>query len=260
MELYDRKAVEILFAAYWKNGYGWLRTPPSQEDFEYAVEKGVMFREGSVAHDDMITRIIAARERVSPDKCAAAFLCSLSTRQLYLLSAVVSRFMADSVQPHEWQAKRVKTRCDHCSECGFEIVHDHGREINEYNFERFKFGGVVFNDLYYCLLDLETFPVNAEFVPTDEDIRIFREIIDTADSCEPNDASSQLCKKLSGVFKSNKDERSGVIEILGFLGILKAACERPERGSKNDWDSTKNWRGEDGVNREAVDRIFGKYL
>ena len=61
-------------------------------------------------------------------------------------------------------------------------------------------------------------------------------------------------------FKSNRDERSVMIEILACIGILKCTSyDRPVSG-RNDWRFVEYWRGEDGYDSEIVEKFFGKFL
>lgn len=275
MEYFDKKAVKILTNKFWDHGWrrnwfpdGYHPYPePSLEDFAYAKEKGLMFDEQIIPHDEMIPRLLNAKELITFDKCAAAFLCSLSTREIALRSVIVSKLIAENMTDHKFtpyglrdDSPNFKGYCQGCLDCGTARIGAVSREMDIYSFERIKFGGVDMSDPYRCMFDLETFPVEHDFTPTEEDISIFRNIISVCESCESDDAATQLCQKLAGVFKSNKNERSSLIEVLGWLRILSFVKIRPMRGSKNDWDSVSNWRGEDGIDHDMLNKYFGRYL
>ena len=58
-------------------------------------------------------------------------------------------------------------------------------------------------------------------------------------------------------FKSNKDERTIIIEILACIGILNPMSYDRATSSKNDWTFVEYWRGEDGYDTEVVEKILG---
>ena len=135
-------------------------------------------------------------------------------------------------------------------------------DLNVLNFERIKWGGVRHSDLIYVMFDLERFLEEEISQPTRDDIEIFKNILVAAKSCEKDDYPSILRDKLKDIpnFKSNKDERSVILEILACIGVLEpGSYNRPVRG-KNDWFYIECWRGEDGYNEDVVKDYFGKYL
>ena len=82
----------------------------------------------------------------------------------------------------------------------------------------------------------------------------------------------QLQKK-EKIFKSNKNEISGILNILGICGVLASdefPCYEDEfvdeyRRSpvehKNDFDYPINrWRASDGINYKKLEKVFGYEL
>lgn len=133
-------------------------------------------------------------------------------------------------------------------------------DINVFNFERIKWGGVRHGDILYTYFDLSQF-INADIPePTSDDIACFRAILTTIETSEPRDYPSTLEKRLASVIKSSKAERQILIEILASLGILKPNTVDRQRQGKNDWVFAEYWRGEDKYCQQAVDQLFGKYL
>lgn len=278
----DKRAKDILFQTYW-SGKGWKRKEWNQEyttapdDFIYAKEKGLMFDPLTIGHDDCVTGILEIANAITPEQATKAFLSSLSTRRLDWRSGICSYYIAKLLPPHHYLSmaagriyqnnKVISTQCT-CRICndvkygviGYEHYIDY--DLNILNFERIKWGGVRHGNLIYILFDLEQ--LNKEQIPepTETDISIFRSILNAIDSCKPGDYPSILQDKLKDIsqLKSNKAERAVIIEILACLGVLKpSSYDRPERG-KHDWTFVTFWRGEDGYDKEAVEKNFGNYL
>ena len=135
-------------------------------------------------------------------------------------------------------------------------------DLNVLNFERIKWGGVRHGELLYTLFDLEQFAKEEIPEPTKEDVEIFKGILLAVDFCNPGDYQSVLREKLRNVpnLKSNKAERDVIIEILACIEVLKPkSYDRPIAG-RNDWNFIEYWRGEDGYNKEVVEKYFGEYM
>ena len=275
----DKKAKNILFKTYWSSA-GWKMDDErytAPDDFAYAKEKGIMFDPFTILHDDCVKRIIELANTITMEQVAKAFLCSLSTRRLDWRSGISSYSSAKLFTMHTYEpyvsgymiidGREVPTSstCHICKNMQHEII---GREeyinedVNVLNFERIKWGGVRQCDLLYILFDLEQFAKEQIPEPTDADIEIFKSILKAINSCKQGDYPSALRDKLKEIshLKSNKNERSVIIEILACIGVLKPmSYDRPVAG-KHDWTYATYWRGEDGYNKEIVETYFGEYL
>jgi hypothetical protein len=279
----DKKAKDILFKTYWKNG--WIDRKDcttTKEEIEYAKSKGLMFDNITITHDECINEILNIVKKISINKVAQAFLSSLSTRRLDWRSSIASYFMAKKLKKHEY----VKEICGHVYDsdgkiirnvyaCGLcRDVHSVGElkkhtneceknineDLNVLNFERIKWGGVRHGALLYTLLDLRIFHTEKVTKPTNEDIKIFKDILSTIETSHPDDYPGTLEKRLSKSIKSSKYERNTLIETMACIEILKpASYDRPIRG-QNDWKYAEYWRGEDKYNKDAVNKFFEKYL
>lgn len=277
MEIVDKKAKNILFKTYWSSN-GWkdkrITTP---DDFIYAKEKGLMFDPITISHDDCIKKMIEDANSISLEQVVKAFLSSLSTRRLDWRSGITSYFIAKLITPHIYapiasgysyqngKVVAVSSTCKICKNLKYGII---GKEqyiesdLNVLNFERIKWGGVRHGDLLYTLFDLEQLKQEHITEPTETDIKIFKEILKMVNSCETGDFPSVLRDKLKDIpdLKSNKGERSVIIEILACIGILNPASYNRPTSSKHDWTFVEYWRGEDGYDTEVVEKYFGKYL
>ena len=98
--------------------------------------------------------------------------------------------------------------------------------------------------------------------PTEEDIFLFKLILQAIDESLPKDTPRKLEKRIRSFEQwkklSSKNEIDVLMEILEQIGILKPAEIRNVR--KGDFGFVENWIGEDGYQKEVVNKLFGKYL
>jgi hypothetical protein len=273
--MHDKRAREILLQTFWKNG--WTRDADrriSPDDFAYAKRMGYMFDPINLSHDQVVSRLIEERSRVDRIAVSDAFLASFGSRRLDLRSALGSYAFAANFPPHEianTPASAVPSGALRCEWCGiYERSTPAEIDLNVLNFGRHKWGGVRHDNPTYAWLDLSLFRTEQFVEPTAADRQIMRRIIETARSMEPVATVSSLEKALAGTFKSSKDERRVLIEILAICGVLQPrnrsgyfgeftfAYEREHTGQHlNDWGYPAIWwRGSDGVSETALAAYF----
>ncbi len=275
----DKKARKILFNTYWsgKGWKDWEERYTSPTDFEYAKEKGLMFEPITISHDECVKRIVKLAENITMEQVTKGFLSSLSTRRLDWRSAISSYYIANLFTEHKYTpvesgrfykgdaVVHISHTCGVCKNLKYGVVGKENYEsedLNVLNFERIKWGGVRHGELLYTLFDLEQFTKEEIPEPSNSDAEIFKEILKAVESCNPVDYPGALRKRLAEVslLKANKAERDVIIEILACIGVLAPkSCNRQESG-KHDWTFATYWRGEDGYNKDVVEKYFGKYI
>lgn len=244
----NKKAKDILFKTYWTSA-GWVRDENRKielAEFEYAKEKGLMFDPLTISKAGLISKLDSTFQTIAKRKVTDAFLCSLSTKRLDWRSGLGS---------YE-NAKRLLTEKD-INE--YYYGHGENKDLNVINFERIKWGGVrhdngLYNWLDLSLLDKENIPK-----PSQQDIEIFKSILNVIDKSEFGETPSKLRDRIKEVFNVSKNERHVLIEILGCADILKPLrFDRKEPG-KHDWTFVLHWRGEDKYDRQKLKEYFGEY-
>lgn len=273
----DKKAKSILFKTYWSSK-GWkdeYTTAP--DDFLYAKEKGLMFDPLTISHDDCVNQIIEIVNSISSEQVVKAFLSSLSTRRLDWRSGIASYYIAKLMIPHKYtpvesgysyengKVSAVSYTCEICKNLKYGVIGNETyieNDLNVLNFERIKWGGVRHGDLLYTLFDLRQFKKEQIPEPMETDITIFKNILSAIGSCETGDFPSVLRDKLKDIpeLKSNKNERSVILEILACIGVLNPMSYDRATSGKHDWTFVEYWRGEDGYDTEIVEKYFGRYL
>lgn len=277
-----KKGLEILLDTYW-DSKGWKKDVIiSKEDYEVAKKEGFMFDYPRyVSHDEVLIKLDFYFKKVNPIDVANAFLYSLSTRKLEYRSILGSYYFGKSIPKHILYDPYDKCNSRYCYMCGWRAWSKDPNEyalkrgLNVFNFERYKFGGVRYTSIDYVLFDIEQFLKLPKVVPNENDREILKRILQCVYKLESTDKVGKLRDVISKekIFKSNKAEISGILNILGICGVLSSEeflcyedkfvneyCRAPIE-YKNDFDYPVNrWRASDGINYRKFEKIFGYKL
>jgi hypothetical protein len=262
----DKRAVSILKRTFWSTK-GWRRDPHTDpDDLEYAKSHGVMFDPISISHDDAIQAVENAVAKTSKAAVVEAFVASLSTRRLELRSSLGTYAVGRNMRAHPYVTTHPASPCNYCGD--YDRRDEHGLSI--LNFERIKWGGVRHDHPIYIGFDLQTLPTLKQPLPTSEDFRILRAILEQVRNMPETARPTDLDKALGSVVISNSSERRTLIGILGFAGIL-VDPSRPNflnsfvpvgerertHWHRDDWPyPVQWWRGGYGLNENAVNEWF----
>ena len=265
---------KLLFDSFWSSSR-WSYNEITDEVFQTCKDQGYMFDPPEIiTHDEYMKRLAEVVKSIDPKDVADAFLYSLSTRALEYRSALGSYWYAAAVPEHEWPDDKTY----HCPVCGWYKWSDNDRKrhrgYNVLNFERYKWGGVRHTKGHYALFDLEQFLLLPKVKPTDEDIKLFAEILDCAAQMNPDKKVGELQKIITSkkIIKSNKSEMQILLDILGICGILSSpenpcyadsfvdTYGRDPVEYKNDYAyPTNRWRASDGINTDRLNIVFQGY-
>lgn len=191
----------------------------TQEDFAYAKQQSVMFDRISVNHDDTIKRIKKAVAKIEKQDMVKAFLYSLSIRKLEYRSFLSSYCIARVLPEHNFMPCDAPNQ-NICGICGLQ-KYEFEKLIDFNTIQYFKFNdGSCFTNVVEILFDMEQFSKFPKALPTDEDYSILDELKKIIASSYADDRIPQLKKCISKIIKSNDEERSGLVDILGVIGIL----------------------------------------
>ena len=165
-----------------------VRETVTDEEFEYAKQKGIMFPyRQTIPHDECLKRISDALEHISPEDAADSFLYSLSARALEYRSVPGSYWYAEAIPFHEIDASYNK--CDICKWDTYNDLPCKSEYLNEYNslnYERYKYGGVRHTDAQYALFDLEEFLKLPKIGHTPEDEQILFSMLSCVGKLSPS--------------------------------------------------------------------------
>ncbi len=273
----DKTALKTLFNTYWTS-QGWrpskdITTP--RDDFEAAIEAGLMFDKKKHSHDSIIADALAGVRAVTASQVADAFVASLTSRRLDLRSALGSYAFLRHLPDHSCtdNPRPSKVRKKQCGICG-EYAKEEVVDLNVLNFERFKWAGVRHLEPLYAGFDLSLFRQFGHMQPTSADKAMFKSLIDSIGKAPVKTTAPQLEKYFPKDLSSNKSERDQITAILGIAGILGTKDHPGFRQSFvpiSDRESTNHhfedmtypaswWRRSDGINLEALDHWFGHLI
>ena len=201
----------------------------------------------------------------------------MTTRKLEYRSILGSYWYAKSLKKHNFKGYNELSTCGICGWSSWKRNpenYNFDDDVNTYNFERFKWGGVGHCYKSYALFDLEQFIKMEHFQHTDEDERILHDILACAYELSPTNKAGALQKLITSkkILKSNKQEVCVLLNILGICGVLSSSkhpcyydrfanvtVERDPPELTNDFEYPVNWwRASDGINEECYERVFGK--
>lgn len=257
----------------------------AEEQRSLAKEQGYLFDYPKYeTHEEALKRNHQLVEQTDPRDVANAFLFSLSTRKLEYRSALGSYYYAKAVSNHDLMNGNNETGTGanascHCYYCGWSAwkkapgKYEQGTALNEFNYQRYKYGGIQHTRLNYALFDLEQFAKLPKVVSTEEDRQIFGRILAGVGQLNHSDKVGKLRDWIikAKLFRTNQSEVSVLLNILGICGILAGPkypayeeyfaneYERAPVEHNNDFAYPVNrWRAMDGVNAQRVEEIFGE--
>lgn len=217
-------------------------------------------------HDTLIEKLFIEYKNTSKQHIVSLFLGSLSTRRLEWRIGLPIYAIMKNFPKHKYQTKdnplSSTSPCSICSDyVDIEIDKDTDIYVNA--------GGIVFHSLADYYYGLKVINSIDEKIPTDNDIRIFNQIINILEYSGGNIRQvEKMLKKIDG-FKSNEEERRLLLETLGYCGVLK--CKKhiapfyeytnlaiaPRKNHSSDWNYPADfWGVEDGVDKELLDFWF----
>lgn len=264
--------LKILLKSFWGKD-GWKNGKVSEEEFEIAKKEGYMFDYPKIkTHQETLRELEDVLKKINYEDIMNAFLYSLSTRKLEYRSALGSYWYAISIPKHNLYSGNLNIK-GHCYTCGWykwdQRLSPTG--LNVFNFERYKWGGVRHCHLDYALFDLQQFLKLPKVEYKKEDVKILKDILRTIDKLEPKNKVGKYRDLLikEKIFKTNKNETSKLLDILGICGILeneKYPCYqekfvdtygRDPIEYSNDFEYPVNrWYAKDGINKERLKIVF----
>jgi hypothetical protein len=266
------RAVNILYNTFFDEDdklLSWVEDHDlSDADFASAKAAGLMFDPIQLDHDELIAWVLEARQETKALAVSDVFIASLGSGRQDTRSALGSYAHVLHLKRHRFEKDEDSDGCAHCGVGKTNNTID----LSARNFRRLKWAGnVEQGDLEYVGVDLHQFVKLAPVAPSEGDIHIMRRVLEAIRDLPKSAQLSDLNKALVGLFKSTKQERQVVLEILGYAGILKPKgwpsffdawvrpSERKEPGHfyKKEWQfPTSGWTGKDGINEEAVSFWF----
>ena len=250
----------------------------SASDFEKEISAGTLVPPSEITHDETVSEIKRLSERISLAATAKSFLYSLSSGDRRRRSALSSLVWAKSLPEHS--SATTKRNEGSCAVCGCSHGLDHSEIVdwNEYGVFRYlpptQYGREPnLTCAEYVLNDLREFEKLPEVEPRDEDYRILNDIFGVAKMMKPHNRDSALISEIRRrkLLDATGNEICCLLGVLGICGVLESSEDKGFLHRFTNCDEIVNyrdglnfyplyaWRGKDGINRDAVDEIFGGF-
>ncbi|WP_437991844.1 hypothetical protein [Sorangium sp. So ce145] len=241
---------------------------PPEEDLAYAIEKKVLLRLPLNEHDQTISMLRDKVRQVDRVNVVNSFVASLSAGRPDWRSPLSSYAYHLHHPAHDAQEKSLgHTGNYECQICGFLRNPNNGHAgVIEYIIIRFRGGGIHHPSPGYALADLIWSQEGEKVKPSEADWKILSKIFSVIRALPETAQLKELNESLSGLVKGNKSDRQGILETLGYCGILTArsrptVCntwfrpheDLPSHLYKKEWRyPTCWWTGEEGLGEEAI--------
>ena len=244
---------------------------PPEEDLAYALDKKVLLRLPLNDHDYTIGMLRDKIKQINRVDLRNAFVASLNAGRPDWRSSLSSYAYHLHLPAHDAQEKifgySSKGNCE-CQICGLRRNPDKEQEpVIEDILIRSRGGGIHHSSPGYALADLIWFQESEPIKPNASDWNTLSAIFSAISALPATAQLKELNESLSGLIKGNKFDRQGILETLGYCGILSArsrpivcntwfhphAQELPPHFYKKEWRyPTCWWTGEEGLNQDAI--------
>jgi hypothetical protein len=269
----DKKGFDILLE--YKNSQ--VKDIPN-ELFQYAENKGYLFKEEIISHDNAIHQLFYEYKKITKRSVTDAFLASLSEnkngwRACLGVYSIMQKFPIHAYT--ERDTTSVIQNSNPCEVCS-SFRNSYANYKNWGNYLRLS-SDDFFHDIYNYLFILWEFNNRLSFniKPQSEDFDLFLNIIRFIKSEKKVKNPSELHKSLikSKILRLfNGAQVRSLIETLGYCSILTIEKEKgplykyinfasaPKKSNRSDWPyPVEFWTGIDGLNKDAFNFWFGDY-
>ena len=243
----------------------------SEEDFAYAKKAGLLFDPLLQSHEEALSQACRETVRATKSHVTNLFLASFVSSRLDWRAGLSAYAMMQSFPVHEFEPVSSENTytCATCCSAPSEKV-----RLSSYSRVRFNLGSLVAYDIYELAFNLQQHNLLQLCEPTEEDFRIFSDILTVLSEAEGAATPTKVQKLLRPIkgFQSTEEQRRAVMTTLGYCSILETEkhkgflhtfsnmCKVPRKSRSTDWNYPIDWwMGSDGLNKEAVKFWFGSY-
>jgi len=264
--LLDPKALQVLLS------YNSLSPgSTSAEEFAYAKQAGLLFDPLLQSHEEALSQAFQEVANAAKEHVTSLFLASFSSNRLDWRAGLSAYAMMQCFPAHDFVPVSLENHytCGICCSQPSEKV-----RRSSYSRVRFNLGSLVAYDIYELAFNLQQHNLLQVCEPTEEDLRIFSDILTILSEADDAATPTKVQKLLRPVkgFKSTEEQRRAVMTTLGYCSVLETEkhkgflhtfsnmCEVPRKSRSTDWRYPIDWwMGSDGLNKEAVKFWFGGY-
>jgi hypothetical protein len=247
-----------------------------QEEFSYALDKGYLFEETNITHNEAVKWLFREYELINKIYVSNSFLASLSTNQISWRIGLAVYSIMQTFPFHLYQkTDNIEniSKTSPCCICSSYINHN---SFNYMNLMRIAVGKFLSHSVYnyaFCLQEQNKLSIAIK--PNKEDFELFIKLIKFLCSNKEIKGPTDLLKRLRKnkiLNLNNESQLRAIIDLLGYCCILESKTHlgpltkyvnlatAPRKTHSSDWSYPVDfWTGEDGINREAYNFWFGDY-
>lgn len=247
---------------------GVIEDMPDTKLVDFLRQHGLIVPTEHIEHQELIERLHREMANADRDKVIESFLSGLENGEPHK-RAVLSAYAIMQHFPPAHEATSVEGVV--CRVCGAFL--DPERDFTSCNGGRYTTGSITSGDpqsLYFTLREL-----NRAEPSTVTSVAMLRAVLAVIRASAPADTPTVLERRIRQIpnIGMNQEESRGLLELLGHCGILQTPEHRgfqerftylglaPRKSRSSDWCYPVDWwKGEYGVDENAVALWFGKYL
>lgn len=293
LKLYKKK-IKILQKLYhYQNGHydATREVTIYQEDILTAQERQQLQQDQwkindiiAVDHDSLIQciRTWGQHEALSLERASAEFVAAVGGSYPRGMTTLHSTLFAHRIPHHTYQPARRLLACGVCGFSEHTATPDHKNWENTASIRYSLYQGRLYNNVIGVYTDLEERILLPAISPTEEDITIFRNLLQHLAQADKDMTPGSYEKSLTGIklIKGNAGIRRDILQSLSFAGILPNSQIQldhttwtsfedivdPEMNLNNTQGRSDmempwaGWEGQLGVDWEKAHQLFGAYL
>lgn len=238
----------------------------------------------TVDHDSLIQsiRVWGQHEALSLERATAEFVAAVGGSYPRGMTTLHSTLFAHHVPDHTYESARRLLACGICGFSGNKASADDENWENIASIRYSLYQGRLYNNVIGVYTDLEERIHLPAISPTEEDITIFRNLLQHLDQADEDMTPGSYEKSLTGskLIKGNAGIRRDILQSLSLVGILPNSQIQMDHTAWTAFEdiidpevnlnNTKGrsdmempwagWEGKLGVDWEKAHQLFGVYL
>ena len=247
--------------------YGISGELPSSESMEVLRTNDLLRPVVELEHDDLIKSLVHEVSICSKESVVESFLLGLENNQPEKRAALSAFAIALNFPKHEFTVAN-GFQCDVCG-----AFKSRKRDFTMLNLGRYSSGASNSgfpDELYFLLKEANKARTNSV-----KSITAFKAVLAVLKNAAPEDIPTTIEKKIRGVksLKLSAEQSRGLVDLLGHIGVLESPEHKgfihqfkniglmPKKSRSSDWSYPVDfWKGEYGINEDALEFWFGKHL
>jgi hypothetical protein len=247
--------------------YGVSGELPSQMSMNVLRKNDLLRPVVEMEHDELIKSLAHEFSICSKERVIESFLLGLEKNLPEKRAALSAYAIALNFPEHKFTVVN-GFQCDVCG-----AFKSRKRDLTMLNIGRYTSGASNSgspDELYLFLKEANDAEVNSV-----DSIDSLKELLEVLKNAAPEDTPKTIEKKIRGLkgLEITSEQARGLVDLLGHIGVLESPEHKgfiyefkniglmPKKSRSSDWSYPVDfWRGEYGINENAVEFWFGAHL